>query len=134
MLLRQTKIALKLHMSYLKRSGQQTWDDVNHAVLPVHMKILSLSIDMYIYAHTSVHVCAFHTNLRAAVRQRRSKICQIKALEWRWQKRLPGMGENKGLSNILYPAFSIQWEQEEQKGNESKMSIRKCLCKLVNSP
>lgn len=44
-------------------------------------------------------------------------------------KRLPGRGENKGLSNMVCPAFSMQREQEEWRGNESKMSIRKCLYK-----
>lgn len=42
------------------------------------MKILSLSIDLDIYAHASVHVCAFHTNLRAAVRQRGVKNVRLR--------------------------------------------------------
>jgi len=49
-------------------------------------------------------------------------------------KGLPGNGENKGLGNMVCPAFSIQREQEEQRDNENKMSIRKHLCKQASNP
>lgn len=49
-------------------------------------------------------------------------------------KRLSGKGENKGLGNMVRPAFSVQGEQKDWGGNESKTIIRKCLYMQTSNP